>query len=498
MDPGEWHASGEATKLWLAWRKLDREVAPLEAEMSELDQIVNANSDFGKLTEKVAELTERNNELDKQRVSLEVKMTKAIAEATEAQRLYLQSQSKLRHSQDMEAGMTEAVEMMNETAAEKAVDLEKKSAELQEVSARFGALRIESHGLEEKISAVSDREKEINEGVQWVTVDDAPDMSAFNAPIPVDMTKTEKDVSMGYDDGSDFIRNPKMGESSQRHTGPVTVMSFCSTRGLLATGGEDSVVHVMSLDGRERVARLTDAKKTIMAINFCPLDQLMLTASHDASVRIYRLAGMELVSNCAASKACVTDAKFISDNKYVTCCRNHTIKLFDVGKTVAESSLTSKSTPQSVLPIRGESLVMTAHLDGKIRAWDFRTSTSTFEFPAHKTPAIQLLTVGGSQVVSLGADRTIAITDVKQGRLVGKVNIAPCSLPSDNVQMAMRNDIAVVGGVDGDLYSFDLNSYKPVGKVQGHKSPVFCVAIDRTKGVMATGDKAGVVKFWQP
>jgi hypothetical protein len=102
---------------------------------------------------------------------------------------------------------------------------------------------------------------------------------------------------------------------------------------------------------------------------------------------------------------------------------------------------------------------------------------------------------GTSQVVSFGTeDKTIIVSDLMVKSIVGKVvNRAVTS--REKVQFGIWNDQLLVGGVGGQLYTYDLGTLKLINTTNGNGSPIYCV-VARKLGEVASGDQSGCVKFW--
>ena len=254
---------------------------------------------------------------------------------------------------------------------------------------------------------------------------------------------------------------------------------------------------VVRADNNSKIAALNDSSKTIMSIKFSPSDKFLMAASYDGSVRFYKIPDFRFVICNSDNRECVNDAVFITDDKFVTCCRNQSIKLFDIQRSAPVNTIISSSTPNSIIPLQGESLVITGHYDGYIRGYDLRSSQHVFEIKSHKQPVIQVCgRQGASKIMSISCDKTIASIDLKETSVVGSVNFHRAGLPSEKIQMAMVDGDAIIGSTTGDIYEYDLSNFKLRGTSKAHDHPVYCVAASQTYGLLATGDRDGVVKFW--
>jgi WD40 repeat protein len=205
---------------------------------------------------------------------------------------------------------------------------------------------------------------------------------------------------------------------------------------------------------------------------------------------------MLLQYNCKDHTDCVYDAKFLSDDRFVSCSRDQTIRLFDIKNGAPITSFTSSSRPFSICSLQGGSLVVTAHFDGKLRGWDFRTRGAPLEFKAHKGTVGFVTSIPGmTQLLSYGSDdKFLMVSDLRAKNLIGKVPHKP-AVPREKIQLALWGDQAVIGAANGHICAYDLTTFRLKEMIKGAESPVYCVAAKPNFG-LATGDQSGVVRFW--
>jgi hypothetical protein len=325
------------------------------------------------------------------------------------------------------------------------------------------------------------------------------DISAITSPLPMKSVSRPSDLIEIEPSAmrTDPFENLREGTSTKRHDGPVTCIVCCKSHPLAVTGGQDNVVNLIRTDNGSKVAQLRDAKGSIMALAFDASDRRFLAASFDSSISFYKLPQGIFEYRCSDNRQCVNDAKFLSDDQFISCCRDRTIKLFDFQKSTPISLFTSSSQAYSISALNGISQVITAHHDGKLRVWDFRASNMMLELPAHKSSIMQVIGFqGSSRIVSFSSDQTISVIDMRTQMIQGSVKIDEAGIHSERMQIAVYGKTAVIGGQTGELIDYDLTTFKLSRRRKGHQTPVPCVAVKPSAGLMVTGDKAGVIKFW--
>ena len=484
-------------------KELVQTVSELKQKTETLEQELLSNTESG---QKMREIKALNQTIEEERQKIEnSKLDENLLEQ-EVKNLnqeILPLREKVNSVKEQISNLKETLENLNHELKNYNEQQAFSKKALDSVTEDFSKNKMDEDKMIRQLMRLKEREMDIRN--QDVMPEKVPtiDLSKYKAPLPTSTSGSSAD-----NDNADlagvkiekvpFLSSLKQGEShTQKHNGSITALCFANTQPYMASGSEDTTVHVVKTDTFQRTTILRDSPKTIMSIAFSPSDRIMLTAAYDGDVRFYRAPDFKLQYTNSDNRECVTSAVFITEDKFVTCCRDQTIKLFDVSRSAPITSLTAASTAHCVFPLQGESLIITAHHDGKIRGYDLRAHGVPFEIRVHKKQAIQVTgRIGGTKAVSLSVDKTIATMDIRGRTVLGSVSIQQAGMPSDKMQMAVVDSSAIVGSTSGDIFDYDLQSYKLHSTSKGHNAPVFCVAANQSMGLLATGDKNGVVKFW--
>lgn len=389
---------------------------------------------------------------------------------------------------------------------------------LTDLTTKYGLLLEERTKLEDQLFRLRTKEANIRNDqmlMERSTMSENPisgvDLSKFKAPLPSQTSKkgmtlnTRSDVTSNESIDNSFdtlhtnlFEKLKQNSLDKLHSGPVSCICYANTNPIIATGGQDCTVKILRSDNFRRLSSFAQATKSIMAMSFSPSDNLFLSASFDSTIRIYRLPNFTFALNFSDNRDCVNDAKFIADDEIISCSRDQTIKLYDVTKASLIKSFTSSSMPISLT--YSQSQVVSGHYDGKLRIWDFRSPSAPVEIRAHKDIIIQCQSkTNSSNIVSLGQDKAIVVSDIRnpQDPFKGSINISKSGIPSEHMQMSLTDDFVYVGGSDGQLYEYSMETWKYHNSRKGHEAPVFCVAAKPSLGIMASGDRVGKVLFWK-
>ena len=295
----------------------------------------------------------------------------------------------------------------------------------------------------------------------------------------------------------EFMRDARpLTEALEKHDLAVVCCKFGRTVQYIATGGADSQIRVS--DGYSLLTRIKEPK-TVMALDFSSNGDLMVSGSWSSSINIYDTRSWTLKRTFKDNKGCVNDVIFGAGDSVVSCCRDGAIKLYDVQRGVTQKKYQTTSTPCSVSRVRGDGIYLTSHYDGHIRGWDFRQDKCTYDVQADQEAALRVLgNLGPRQIITLAANGTIAVRDIRSGHVVGNVRLVG-GVSSDHVQIALwescASPIVIAGGRNGTIYYYDLDRFQLVTEVKSDSSPILCVDCSLSTNRVVVGHQSGVVKL---
>lgn len=513
-----WNAASAATNEIIknidSMEQMKLEAESLTQQVTSIENEISTNS-------KQAELFGKLDDLQSHLRSLEINNTKQIDQNIEVTKRISTLQEEVQSLKDSIDEMEKKEKQYNEDIQKKKDEQTKREEQYDSVKSVLNDLLIQSQQLKaeeekrlEKLMGLMEKEIQIRNDM--IIVENTPektkeDIKRYNAIIPnkkrtgknSSSEQLDEDVDGSYEDSFvhvniNLFENLKQNTKDSIFTGPVSSLCFANANPFIATGGENGYVKINRTDNTRQVSTLTDTNRRIMSMSFSPSDILFATASYDTVIRYYNIPSFTLVDNNRENRDCVNDAKFLSDDKIVSCCRDQTVKIYNVGRSTPINSFTSVSQPYSLSFYQTQ--VVSSHHDGKLRLWDPRSSARPIEIKAHKSSAIRAICIPHtSTVVSIGTDRAIVVNDLRNIRdpYQGSINIFKSGTPDEYMQIAVTEDSAFVGGSDGQIYNYSLDNYKFKNSRKGHEAPVICVAVKPSIGMMVSGDRSGNVIYWK-
>ena len=479
---------------------LSSEITPLREEVANVREIIKSNSSINSMVKEYEELNEKNQREREERIIHENDVSAIEDRLKKLQNKVAPLANEIAIYEEELKGLEKQNEELDLVVKNNSEELNSLNLALDDLTTNYAKMSLEEEQITRRLLNLKTKEVELINDINDFPTSDT-NTTKYNSPLPKRMKRNDDNDDDDDDELNDnsFFTGLKIGKSSQRHNGKITCIGFANTKTFLATGGEDSSVNIVDYTNKTGSGiRLKEIQQgSIMATKFSPFDNFLCVASYDSTVKLYKVPSFSLSVNITENRECVSDVCFASDSKFVTCCRDNTIKLYDINKTSSISSFTSTSIPYSISILQGETTFVTAHHDGKIRLWDFRTHSPPIELNAHKSQIIQVIgTRNSSRLIALSTDKTISVSDFRAKAVAGRINIQASGLPSDKMQMSVMDNFVYIGSNNGDIYEYDLQTYKLKSNMKAHHAPVLCVSIKPQSRIMASGDKTGIIKLW--
>jgi len=141
------------------------------------------------------------------------------------------------------------------------------------------------------------------------------------------------------------LRVPRrvVGDTNQQLS-PITAFDVAPDSSLYATGDDDGNIHVGSLTISDQPRKSKPHLSSILSLRFFPSSKVILTTSNDFSLSIISAEDLSIPRNLRAHSRAVTDSAIISRGKNVlSCAKDGTIRLWDVGSGSQIRAMGSKS-----------------------------------------------------------------------------------------------------------------------------------------------------------
>jgi serine/threonine protein kinase/WD40 repeat protein len=221
---------------------------------------------------------------------------------------------------------------------------------------------------------------------------------------------------------------------------------------------------------------------------FSPNGKQMASGGDDHVLRLWSLEERKEILQLKGHTAGVGDVAFSADGrKMLSCSSDKTIRLWDLetGKEIAR--LDSPAAVDCVVFVPGERQVLAACGDDSIRLWDLesRQVVPTFHCTQKKVFRLEMLPDGHRFLSADFLDRTLSLWYIEGGKPIRTFPACGECVPA----MALTADgrQAVSGSYDRILRLWNVETGGEILNLVGHTSRIWCVAISQDGRFAASG-----------
>jgi autophagy-related protein 16 len=251
------------------------------------------------------------------------------------------------------------------------------------------------------------------------------------------------------------------------HPGACYALAMDTTGNTLASCGADRVVRLWDVSRYSVLSELRGAHEGVNDVAFTIDGKFILGAEDRAAVRIWdtktgRLANIALTGHASKVTGVVTSP---SDSDVVaTVSADRTIKLWKLSSaTCTRTFRVSTARRVAILPDSG--LIVSGHIDGKLRFWDSRTTRtdSIKEIDLHPGREVYsaVSALSGGTVVTCGRGSSMCVVDTRELRVRSRLSATGFQVektPWATPALSPSASHVICGSEDGALYLWDLGT----------------------------------------
>lgn len=295
-------------------------------------------------------------------------------------------------------------------------------------------------------------------------------------------------------------RPSKLRHQIKAHATEINSLVFNASGSMVLTGSSDSTIRVWDTHTAQvRSDFRARGSHAIMAVDISMNGDLVLGASSDRSCHIWAVATGRSRHTLTGHSGKVMAGVFSANARHVvTGSSDRCIKRWDLHNGYCTSTLNGRSTCHDLALTMSDEIVASAHQDGGVKLWDFRTSTLAHEIASlHGQHVVTSVAYSKDNLyfASCGKDNLIQLVDTRTYRPVETFSHAEYRVPCNWAKLAFVNDFIVAGSANGKVFVWHSKTKREEIYLE-HDSAVICCAGSNASDIYATGDKNGSLFVW--
>ncbi|UVK55357.1 TIR domain-containing protein [Mesorhizobium sp. AR02] len=287
------------------------------------------------------------------------------------------------------------------------------------------------------------------------------------------------------------------------HTDRVRSASFNPTATRILTASDDGTVRIWDgITGHQFMALIAGKGFPVHSAHFSKDGSRVVTAA-GKTARVWDANTGALVSEFSSHEDEVWNAEFSPDGRrVVTSCASmallmdFNVRVWDVETGKLVSSVSNRSTTNSVTFSPDGSKVLTASADEAARIWDANTGVLVAELLGHSGPVrTALFSPDGTRVVTASSDGTARLWDVKGGpALMVFRGHAGAVLKA---KFAYGGEVVATASEDGTARVWSVASGSSVADLVGHTGMVTDVSFNADGSSVVTASDDATARIWR-
>ena len=267
----------------------------------------------------------------------------------------------------------------------------------------------------------------------------------------------------------------------------------------LACAGDNRLVSMFDVETGAHTSDLSGMLGSVLDVCFSVDYTMVLGASTDCSLQLWDALSGRVKHRLTGHAQKVTSAKIsqIDAKRAVSCSQDRNIKVWDLNRGHALSSMLTPSNVYSVAFDSSEQHVCSGHFDGSVRIWDVRTNDISQEFSAHTSIITAVTTMPNqNELLTNSRDNTLKLLDIRTLDVVRTFSAPKYRVGTDwsNPCVSPDGQHIASGGADGGLFIWRVQDGRLMTTLHGHDAVVATCAWS-TAG-LASACKNGVCLLW--
>jgi WD40 repeat protein len=281
-------------------------------------------------------------------------------------------------------------------------------------------------------------------------------------------------------------------------TDQARAVAFHPDGAVVASGGEDNLVHLWDVGAGTEIQTLAAHTDTVRSIAFSPTGDRIATGSEDSSVRLWDGITGEPLRKLTGYTATVTSVAFSPDgNRLVAAGDPHTVLVWNLQNSGEVQALVGHTdTVRSALFSPNGQTILTASDDGTARLWNSQTGQELLRpFRGHtREVTAASFSPDGQRMATAGRDGLVILWELAGGRQLLEFQAHTGGV--DAVSFSRDGLVLLTAGRDHSAKLWDAATGRELRRLTGHGGIVFVALFSPDGQTVATTSADGSARLW--
>mmetsp|Transcript_13968 Transcript_13968/g.33857 ORF Transcript_13968/g.33857 Transcript_13968/m.33857 type:complete len:588 (+) Transcript_13968:161-1924(+) len=289
----------------------------------------------------------------------------------------------------------------------------------------------------------------------------------------------------------------QLKKTYKAHMAPISALALHPKKSIVATASDDNTWKMWTIPNGELIMTGEGHKSWVSCIDFHPRAANLCTSSGDGTVKIWDFAKSKCVATLSEHAQAVWGCAYHDSGDFVaSCSMDHTAKLWDVQRQ--KCRLTLRGHVDSINAIIFQPFsnnICTCSGDKTVSLWDARTGLCIQTFYGHLNSCNHVaFNLRGDTIASTDADGGVRLWDVRMVQERLQVNAGPHA--ANKVALDRSGTIMAVASDDHSIKIFSADTGEFLCTLDGHEEAVQAVVFDASSQSLVSSGSDSTFRLW--
>ncbi|EKX49993.1 hypothetical protein GUITHDRAFT_67345 [Guillardia theta CCMP2712] len=289
----------------------------------------------------------------------------------------------------------------------------------------------------------------------------------------------------------------ELRKTYKAHIAPISAVALHPKKNIIATASDDHTWKMWSVPGGELVLTGEGHKSWVSDIDFHPKAAQLATSSGDGTVKLWDFSKSKCLSTFTEHSQAVWGCAYHDSGDFLaSCSMDHTAKLWDIRK--GKCRLTLRGHVDSINAIIFQPFsnnICTCSGDKTVSLWDARTGLCIQTFYGHLNSCNHVaFNLRGDTIASSDADGGVRLWDVRMVQERLQVNAGPSA--ANKIAIDRSGTIMAVTSDDHSIKIYSTEDGSFLSTLDGHEEAVQAVLFEPNGQMLITAGSDNTLRIW--